>query len=182
MGAGALAAYLAVRWLQSPARTGLDLPQQEHSSAAAGCSDGSSSSSMRPPADFGDTSAAAAPHDLLGGGPSMVAAHSGLGVGPLGPMESTLGSGVTLSTAEILQAAAMQPLASSALACAAGGGSTRGSYSARPGVLDAAEARIARLGGGTAVCAGSAHERPAWPSFTLLWRMTARILSRTSGT
>lgn len=164
---------MALRWLQSPARAALDLPH-EHSSGAAEGSD--VRSSLRPPADFGDVSAAAAPHELLGGRTGVGASsHSSLGVGPLGPMESTLGSGATLSTAEILQAAAAaQPLPGSALASAAGGGSVHVVPSARPGVLDAAEARIACLGSGTAVCAASAHERSAWPSLALLWRTISR--------
>ncbi len=181
VGAGALAAYLAVRWLQSPARAQLELPQMGHSAAAP-----QPQRSRALGLDGADVHAAALPHSLLSGPGAVGASHSSHG--PLGALESTMSSGGGLSTAEILQSAAapLQQAGSAqaglaeAAADAAKGACMPGTASAWPGVVHAAEARFsdalpAHLGGGARVCAGSCWERPLWARTSLLWRMAAWV-------
>ena len=182
VGAGALAAYLAVRWLQSPARMQLELPQMEHSAAAA--QPQRSRAAMGP--DSVDMDAASLPHGLLSSPGAVGASHSSHG--PLGALESTMSSGGGLSTAEILQSAAAplqqaggaQAALAEAAADAAKGACMRDTASAWPGFVHATEARFSdtlptQLGGGARVCASSCWERPLWARTSLLWRLAARV-------
>ena len=170
MGAGALAAYLALRWLQSPGRVA-EMPDA-HVAAYA----------QRHAGQPGmDMDAAGVDADLLHGLHACTSSSiSRAALGPLGASESTMGSAAMLSTAEILQSVAdQQASAGYALGESVSGSAAVGGQE-MPGATIAevpfSGAGKLRLGRPDFMGAASVREPSALGGLAALFRLSSRAL------
>lgn len=174
MGAGALAAYMAVRWLQSPGRAAEVVDVH----VAARAHGGAAQPGM-------GTDAAGLEAELLHvADASMRPGSSWAAGGHSGAPGSTMGSAAMLSTAEILQSVAdQQACAVHALGgCVPGSAASSRQQQAMPGAaatrgdMQFSDALPSRLGSVDLLGAASVREQPSRGPLAVLFRLSMDAL------
>ena len=169
VGAGALAAFLAVRWLQSPGRVAEVAAAHEAAFLPGGAGrPGTGADAVGPDAEL-----------LRSADASTSPSNTWAAVGHLGEPVSTMTSAAMLSTAEILQSVATQQADAQHASQGCLPGSVAGSRHEVPGVAARSgdtcfsAALPSGLGSAEFLGAASVKERSAWGPLAALFRLSS---------